>query len=127
MDQSQFHFRGFPEFLEASALQAGRPDLAGPASRIEALAALSVLCSQAVEAPRAEAGAILQRAAEFRDQIRIAFDAADTMLSTIARERGVLLSSAPAVAPDPSPAGPPKRSRPMRRPTSSEPTTGEES
>lgn len=127
MDPSRFHFRGFPEFLDASARQAGRPDLAGPASRIEALAALSVLCSQAVEAPAAEAAAILQRGADFRDQIRIAFDAAHAMLLTVAQARGVTLAPVPADSSETVGAGSAKRSRPRRRSPSPDPTTSEDS
>jgi hypothetical protein len=88
MTPPRFHFRGYPEFLAAAAEQAGRPDLAGPAGRVEALAALSVLCSQAVEADRDRATAILRQAAEFRHQLKISFDAADAMLRAVAAACG---------------------------------------
>ncbi|WP_169973648.1 hypothetical protein [Tautonia rosea] len=88
MTPFQFHFRGYPEFLAAAAKHAGRPDLAGPAGRVEALAALSVLCSQAVEADRDRAKAILQQAAEFRHQLKISFEAADAMLRAVATACG---------------------------------------
>jgi hypothetical protein len=104
MSPHRYHFRGFPEFVEAAADRAGRPDLAGPARRVEALAALANLCSQAIEADPDRAACILVRAAEFREQLRIAFEAAEEMLSAVAG----------ACQTEP-PDGPPTQSRSRRR------------
>ncbi|QDV38276.1 hypothetical protein [Tautonia plasticadhaerens] len=104
MSPDRYHFRGFPEYVDAAAGRVGRPDLAGPARRVEALAALSNLCSQAIEADPERVASILDRAAEIRDHLRIASEAADGMLSDVfgARDAG-------------PPAGPPKRARSDRR------------
>lgn len=104
MSPARYHFRGFPEFVEAAAERAGRPDLAGPARRVEVLAALSNLCSQAIEAGPDRVASILERAAEIRDHLRIAFEAADAMLSDVfgACDAG-------------TPAGPTRQARPGRR------------
>ncbi|WP_152053633.1 hypothetical protein [Tautonia marina] len=114
MTPPRFHFRGYPEFLAAAAEHAGRPDLAGPAGRVEALAALAVLCSQAVEADRDRATAILQQAAEFRHQLKISFDAADAMLRAVATACGA--DSIIATPQDPSRQSSGKRSR-RRKPS----------
>ncbi|MEW4571246.1 hypothetical protein AB1L88_25520 [Tautonia sp. JC769] len=114
MTQPRFHFRGYPEFLAAAADQAGRPDLAGPAGRVEALAALSVLCSQAVEADPGRAAAILRQAAEFRHQLKISFDAADAMLRAVAAACGADELLAPPTGDPRGSSG--KRSR-RRKPT----------
>ena len=89
MQPSSFHFRGYPEFVEAAAQRVGRPDLVGAASRAEALSALSVLCSQAVETGGSKAEAILKQAVEFCDQLRITSEAAESMLLTVASACGV--------------------------------------
>lgn len=87
MTRPFYHFRGIPEFIEAAASRSGRPDLAGTARRIEALTTLASLCSQAVDAQHDSnrVTAILQQAAEFRQQLKIAFDAADAMLTAVSR------------------------------------------
>jgi hypothetical protein len=114
MSPHRYHFRGFPEFVEAAAGKAGRPDLAGPATRVEALAALANLCSQAIEAEPDRAACILVRAAEFREQLRIAFEAAEAMLSAVA-----------GACETEDPAGPPTQARSRRRSKAPAPSPGE--
>ena len=94
------HFPGFPAFLDAAAEQIGRPEAAGPARRIEALAALANLCAQAAEADEAHVEGILVKAAEFRDHLHAAHRAAELMLADVQAGR---VPAQPA-----SPPGPPR-------------------
>src|SRR5690606_21953216 len=111
MNPSEFHFRGAPEYVDAAAERAGRPDLAGHARRIAPLAALATLCAQAVESEGARAVTILRQAAEFRDQLRIASEAADAMLSAVAGACG----AGRAIDDGTPPGGPKRRRRPASR------------
>lgn len=97
-------FAGFPEFLELAAERIGRPDLAGPAARISALAAMSNLCGQAVQSDGEHRRSIVAKAMEFRDQLRAASLAADLMIEALA---GKQLARDPAVASHAQPADDP--------------------
>ena len=95
------HFPGYPAFLDAAAEQVGRPEAAGPARRIGALAALANLCAQAAEADEAHVEGILARAAEFRDQLHVAHRAAELILADVRAGRGASRPEPPRPAPDP--------------------------
>ena len=88
MSQTSFQFRGFPEFLEAAASRMGRPELAGAAGRIGAIATMATLCAQAIEVGDDRSALILTEAARLRDQLRIASRAADAMLRAVDRACG---------------------------------------
>jgi hypothetical protein len=111
-----FHFPGFPTYLQAAATELGRPELAEPARRIPALSRMADLCAQAAEADPAHIGAILRAASEFRDQIRIARLAADRMIAAARVAAGL-----PAETPEPVPSrpipltAPPAAARPARQ------------
>ncbi|RUL89604.1 hypothetical protein [Tautonia sociabilis] len=113
MSRLEFHFRGVPEFVDAESEKAGRPELAGAARRVPALGALATLCAQAVEAAAdgRPASDILRQAADFRDQLRIAADAADAMLSAVSRGCDADWS----LEHGPRPAGASSRGTPRRR------------
>lgn len=108
-------FPGYPAFLESAAAELGRPELAAPAGRIVPLTALANLCAQAALAPESHAPGILAGAAEFRDQIAIALQAAEQMLAEV--EAGRARSSVePSVEAVGSPIVPPTHdSRKPRR------------
>jgi hypothetical protein len=77
-------------FLESAAADLGRPELAAHAGRIVPLTALANLCAQAALAPESHAPGILAGAAEFRDQIAIALQAAERMLAEVEAGRARL-------------------------------------
>jgi len=95
-------FRGYPSYLQTAAQAIGRPEAALPARRIEAVTQLSSLCAQAACAPDDEAQAILRRADAYRDQLRVALQAAEAMLADLRSTRG-FAPSAPATKPKPEP------------------------
>ena len=107
----RYIFRGYPEFLDRAAGEAGSTRLGRPP---EALLALGHLCGQATTAEPADAAAILGRAAEFRDRLRIAARAGELMLAEVARGLGVDgYDIAPATGPS-SEAPAPVSARPSR-------------
>lgn len=80
-------FPGYPLYLESAAQALGHPEAAGPARRVSTLAALANLCAQASIADSTAVPAILAKAEEFRDQLRIAAHAAELMLASVRRTR----------------------------------------
>ncbi len=84
---SSFIFPGYPAYLELAAAELGLPGLASPAGRIVPLTALSNLCAQASLVSEPEASVILDKAAEFRDQLAVALRAAELMLVDVGANR----------------------------------------
>lgn len=80
---ARHHFPGFPAFLDAAAEQIGRPEAARPARQVGGLSALANLCAQAAVADASHVDGILEKAAEFRDQLHAAYLAADLMLADV--------------------------------------------
>jgi hypothetical protein len=66
----------------------GRPEAEVPARRIASLSALANLCAQASVADVAHAPAIMAKAAEFRDQLHVAYEAAELMLLEVHQALG---------------------------------------
>lgn len=85
----RYSFPGFPKFLEAAAVELGRPEALAAARRINALAAVANLCAQAANAEDAHVVEILVNAAEYAEPLRVALRAADLMLAEVAAERGL--------------------------------------
>jgi hypothetical protein len=81
-------FPGYPSYLDAAAADLGRPEAARPARRIATLSALANLCAQASVASPADIPSILAKADEFRDQLYIAYWAAELMLDELRTELG---------------------------------------
>ena len=106
MPSEPFVFPGHTAYLEAAAAGLGRPEFARAAGRQVALTALANLCAQASRADVTHAGAILSKAAEFRDQLAIALQAADAMLADV----GVPLDGGVPAAEANPPAEAPRRS-----------------
>lgn len=75
-----FVFGGKTAYLEAAARKRGRPELARAAGRQPALIDLANLCAQASRADAEHVETILAKAAEFREQLAVAFRAADAMI-----------------------------------------------
>ncbi len=102
---SRYIFPGYPPFLEAAAIELGRPETALPARRVSALTALANLCSQETHADPAQVAGILAKADEFRDQLETALRAADLMLADVRSgcSRPVVAESWPS-----PPAAPPR-------------------
>ena len=84
-----YSFPGFPAFLEAAAKQIGHPEAEAPARRIATLSSMANLCAQAGSACQEDARTILSKAAEFRDQLHAAHQAAELMLSEVHRALGL--------------------------------------
>jgi hypothetical protein len=82
-------FPGYTAFLATAARRIGRPEAEVPARRIAPLSALANLCAQASLAEPAHVPPILAKAAEFRDQLHAAFEAAELMLDQLARAHGL--------------------------------------
>ena len=99
---------GQTAYLEAAADKLGQPELARRAGRLVALTALANLCAQASRANPADVAPILAKAGEFRDQLAIALEAADAMLTEV--------ESTTTLAPDISP---------IEIPTAEQPSSGE--
>ena len=95
---SSYVFSGYPAFLESAAAGLGRPELAAPARRIEPLTALANLCAQAAHGDLVHVEGILAKAAEFRDQLAIAFRAAELMLADVEAGRANSMPEARAEA-----------------------------
>jgi hypothetical protein len=83
-------FPGYAAFLEEAARQIGHPEAEAPARRITTLSALANLCAQASLAEPAHVPSILVKAAEFRDQLHAAYEAAELMLAGVSRARGLI-------------------------------------
>ena len=119
MRPNSFQFRGHPEYVVSAAEKLGRPELAGEAGRTMALHYLAALCAQAVASNAEQALDILGEAARFRDQLHIALQAAEAMLSDIEYACG--LAPAPSEKPSrdtPQPEAnrsPHQSSKPHRR------------
>src|SRR4051794_11876837 len=62
-------FPGYPPYLAAAAGEIGRPEAEAPARRNVALSAMANLLAQASLAEPAHVPVILEKAAEFRDQL----------------------------------------------------------
>jgi hypothetical protein len=86
---SRYVFPGFTGFLEEAARRIGRPEVAAPARRDSTLSALANLCAQAAPAGPEHARAILDKAAEFRDQLYAASQAADLMIDEVHQALGL--------------------------------------
>lgn len=86
---TSYTFPGFRSFLEAAACQIGRPEAEAPARRITTLSALANLCAQATVSERANAPAIMAKAAEFRDQLHAAYAAAELMIAEVNQSLGL--------------------------------------
>jgi hypothetical protein len=86
---TNYTFPGFRPFLEAAACQIGRPEAEGPARRITTLSALANPCAQATVSERANAPAIMTKAAEFRDQLHAAYAAAELMIAQVNQALGL--------------------------------------
>ena len=91
----QYSFPGYYVFVEDAAQQIGHPEAEGPARGIAALSALGNLCGQAGTADPAHVAGIMAKAAEFRDQLHIAFLAAELMISDVERALGLKDEPAP--------------------------------
>lgn len=76
-------FLGFPGYLDRAATSIAHPEASVPAKRIAPLAAIANLCAQAATADEAHLGGIRAKAAEFRDQLRVAAVAADMMIDDV--------------------------------------------
>ncbi len=109
-----YYFSGYPAYLKAAAAEIGCPEAADPARRIAALAAVANLCSQASVASLADVPAILSKAGEACNHLRVAHRAAELMLIDVQNGRGI----SPATANTP-PNSPPE---PQRRPKASRPS-----
>jgi hypothetical protein len=115
---AKYPFAGFPEYVERAATEIDRPEAARPAYRIATLSAVSNLCAQAADSDVAHVPGILEKAGEFRDQLHVAWRAAELMIAELSSRRGLEAdrTSVPErsePAPDPCPASKPK---PRRRP-----------
>ena len=115
MPSTPFVFPGQTAYLEAAADKLGQPELARGAGRLVALTALANLCAQASRANPADVAPILAKAGEFRDQLAIALEAADAMLTEV--------ESTTLLAPDISPIEIPAASdHPAANPNPNPPT-----
>ena len=94
-------FPGYTAYLRQAATEIGHPDAEAPARRIGPLSALSNLCAQATLADPENVDGILEKAAEFRDQLHAAFRAAELMLEAVSARR----DSPPAADAAPAPRG----------------------
>lgn len=102
----RYRFPGFHAFLHEAAARIGRPEAEVPARAVTTLSALANLCAQAGAAEPEHVPEILGKAAEFRDQLRAAYEAAELVLDDARRSLGV--PNDPAVAKRPGrPARPP--------------------
>jgi hypothetical protein len=99
-------FPGYPSYLDTAAADLGRPEAARPARSIATLSALANLCAQASAASPAAVAGILAKADEFRDQLHVAYRAAELMLDELRTE----LAQASLLPSKPTPR-PPRRSR----------------
>lgn len=108
---SQPDFPGFPAFLDVAAARTGHREAAGRARSINAVAALSNLCAQSLSADAAGAQAILLKAGEFRDELLVAYRAAELMLIDAYARRGL---ARPAALDDCS-AIPARSARPLKK------------
>lgn len=86
---STYRFPGFTTFLDSAAREIGRPEASAPARRITTLSSLANLCSQVEDADPVAARTILERAAEYRDQLLAAYIAAERMLDEVSTAAGV--------------------------------------
>ena len=88
----RYQFRGHPAFLDAAAAEIGRPEAAGPARRDATLAAIAALCGQAADAEDRHVAAILDRARELSDQLRIAHRASELMTAEVRDGRSATMN-----------------------------------
>lgn len=119
-----FSFPGYPSYLKAAAIRLGR-SVVSDARHVAALAKMADLCAQAAEADAAHVADILHAAGEFRDQIHVAYLAAEQMLSDLREATGIrplsdpiqpqacdpIVSSTNNLANRPGPVHPPAGSR----------------
>lgn len=80
---SAYVFPGYTTFLKAAVGRIGCPEAEVPARRIATLSEMANLCAQAGTAHPEDAKRILMKAAEFRDQLHAAYEAAELMLSDV--------------------------------------------
>jgi hypothetical protein len=109
----RYRFPGYFSYLHDAAVRLGHPEAEAPARRIAALAALANLCAQAGAAEPDQAPAILAKAAEFRDQLRIAAEAAERIL--VDTRDGLELSQEPELPRRPARSGATGYSTPRAR------------
>ena len=79
----EFHFPGYPAYVEAAARAAGRPIRMDGFAKVGPLLGLSNLCGQAIGLHPSAMIEVLARAREFRDQLEVALSAADAMLDDV--------------------------------------------
>ena len=87
---AKLHFAGFPEFLNLAAEIVGDPEASGPARRLTALGDVANLCAQAIEADPTVLKAILGKAEAFRNQLHVAYLAAELMIEELTPTKTVL-------------------------------------
>jgi hypothetical protein len=76
-------FGGPTEYLEAAALEIGRPELAGLARGVGPLVAIANLCAQASQTETRDAPGILAHAERFLLQLHVAHQAAEMMIRAV--------------------------------------------
>jgi hypothetical protein len=84
---SRYSFPGYTAFLQEAARRIGHPEAEGPARKVATLAALGNLCAQAGDADPEHVPTIMAKAAEFRDQLHAAYQAAELMLEDVSQAR----------------------------------------
>jgi hypothetical protein len=89
----RYRFPGFFEYLAASSARTGLPDAELPARKNPTLSALANLCAQAGCADPAAAAGIVAKAAEFRDQLLVAYEAAELILEETRKALGLPAST----------------------------------
>ncbi len=81
---AKLHFAGFPDYLDRAAEIVGDHEASRLARGLTALGDVSNLCSQATLADPLAVKDILEKAASFRNQLHIAYLAADMMIEALA-------------------------------------------
>ena len=78
-----YKFPGFPDYLHRAAVELKCLEAERPAHRITALTAMANLCAQVGSVQAKDAPAIVAKAIEFRDQLHVAYRAANLMLEEV--------------------------------------------
>lgn len=78
-----YTFPGFPVYLHKAAAELGCLEAERPAHRITTFTAMANLCAQVGSVPSRDASAIVAKAMEFRDQLHVAYRAANLMLEDV--------------------------------------------